>query len=122
VVYKGNKVLDIDLVDWARECVNQGCGEILINSVKNDGMKNGFDYEVIKLLTEKINIPIIACGGASSSNDFYQMFKKTKIEALAAANLFHHIEHGDYIIKKELFNQVKDIREPGFFDINKLSN
>jgi cyclase len=122
VVYKGSKILDIDLINWAKECVNQGCGEILLNSVENDGLKNGFDYNAIKLLTNKINIPIIACGGASCPNDFYQMFKKTKIEALAAANLFHHIEHGDYIIKKELFNKVKNIRAPSFFDKNKLRN
>ena len=105
VVYKGNKILDIDLTDWVKKCQDNGCGEILLNSVDRDGQKNGFDLSTIKNILKKVNVPVILCGGAGSPEDFYKAFTKTNVEALAASNLFNHIEHGDYVIKKYLFEK-----------------
>ena len=118
VVYKGNKILDLNLIDWIKKCQDHGCGEILLNSVDRDGKKNGFDIETIKEVLKEINIPIILCGGASKPEDFYKAFNETSVDALAASNLFHHIEHGDYIIKKYLFEKSINVRKPNFFNKN----
>ena len=120
VVYKGNKVLDLKLFDWISNCINEGCGEILINSVDLDGTKKGFDNELINTVSSKFNIPIIACGGAGDPIHFYETFTQTSIEALAAANLFNHIEHGDYIVKKKLNLKNLNVRQPRFFNVNDL--
>ena len=120
VVYQGNKILNIDLVDWARKCQDDGCGEILLNSVDRDGQKNGFDLNMITKVLKKINIPVILCGGAGRPEDFYDAFTKTNVESLAASNLFHHIEHGDYMIKKYLFEKLINVRKPEFFSKNML--
>jgi len=116
IVYKGNKILNVDLFDWIKKCEDSGCGEILLNSVERDGIKNGFDLNTIKSVLKKINIPTIMCGGAGEPKHFYDAFSKTKIEALAASNLFNHIEHGDYVIKKYLYEKSINVRNPSFFN------
>ena len=116
IVYRGNKVLNIDLFDWIKKCEDDGCGEILLNSVDRDGKKNGFDLHTIKKVLKNVKIPLIFCGGAGKAEDFYDAFKKTSADALAASNLFHHIEHGDYIIKKYLFERSISVRKPSFFN------
>jgi imidazole glycerol-phosphate synthase subunit HisF len=121
VVYRGDKVLEINLFDWMSNCINEGCGEIFINSIDLDGSKKGFDNAVIKTILEKFKIPLIACGGAGDTSHFYETFTETNIEALAAANFFNHIEHGDYIVKKELSLKNLNVRRPGFFDTNNLN-
>jgi len=118
VVYKGNKTLNTDLFNWVKKCQDDGCGEILLNSVDRDGKKNGFDLDIMSKILKKIHIPIIFCGGAGKPEDFYNAFSKTDVEALAASNLFHHIEHGDYIIKKYLFEKSINVRKPSFFNRN----
>ncbi len=121
VVYKGNKVLKLKLFDWMSNCIDKGCGEIFVNSVDLDGTKKGFDNKLIKIISNKFKIPIIACGGAGDPNHFYETFTETNIEALAAANLFNHIEHGDYIVKKKLNLKNLNVRQPRFFSIKDLN-
>ena len=94
--------------------------KILLNSVDRDGQKNGFDLNIITKVLKKINIPVILCGGAGRPEDFYDAFTKTNVESLAASNLFHHIEHGDYMIKKYLFEKSINVRKPKFFSKNML--
>ncbi len=122
VVYKGIKKTDLDLFEWCKKCEDLGCGEILVNCINNDGKKNGYDIETLKILEKKLDIPIIALGGAGSEKHFEELFNKTGVKAAAAANLFHHLEQADFKIKKYLFDRKYNIRKPEFFDINIIKN
>ena len=87
----------ISAVRWAKKAVALGAGEILLTSIDTDGMKNGFDIELTKIISKNVNVPIIASGGAGRIEDFYEVFKKGKADAALAASLFHF---GELTIKQ----------------------
>lgn len=95
----------IDLNEWAREAEFRGAGEILFTSMDHDGTKNGFANAALAELTEKVNIPIIASGGAGNIQHFVDAFKKGKVDAALAASVFHFgeipIPELKQILKKE---------------------
>lgn len=78
-----------DLIDWAREVERLGAGEICLNSIDTDGVKGGFDIEMLKQVIGAVKIPVIASGGAGKLSDFADVFKKTDCSAALAASLFH---------------------------------
>ncbi len=89
----GGKVpTDIDLFDWAKEVEERGAGEILFTSMDHDGTKNGFANEALAQLSETLNIPIIASGGAGNMDHFADTFSKGKADAALAASVFHFKE------------------------------
>ena len=89
----GGKVpTDIELFDWAKEVEQRGAGEILFTSMDNDGTKNGFANEALAKLSELVNIPIIASGGAGNMNHFSDTFIHGKADAALAASVFHYHE------------------------------
>ncbi len=89
----GGKVpTDIDLFDWAKEVEKRGAGEILFTSMDHDGTKNGFANEALAQLSETLNIPIIASGGAGNMDHFADTFSKGKADAALAASVFHFKE------------------------------
>jgi cyclase len=89
----GGKVpTDIDLFEWAREVEDRGAGEILFTSMDHDGTKNGFANEALAQLSETLNIPIIASGGAGNMDHFADTFSKGKADAALAASVFHFKE------------------------------
>ena len=79
-------------LEWALEGVKRGAGEIVVNSMDTDGVRRGFDTELLKLISEAVDVPVIASGGAGSKEDFLRLFKETKIEAGLAAGIFHNKE------------------------------
>ena len=83
----GNSNTGIDPFKFAKELESNGVGEILINSIENDGMQKGYDLKLIQEMTKKLNIPVIACGGASSLEDMKKAFD-IGASALAAGSLF----------------------------------
>lgn len=86
----GGKVpTPIELFEWAREAEVRGAGEILFTSMDHDGTKNGFANPALAQLTETVNIPIIASGGAGKTEHFVDAFKKGKADAALAASVFH---------------------------------
>ena len=85
----GRKPMGIDAVEWAVKCEELGAGEILLTSMDEDGQKNGYDIELTKAVSEKVNIPVIASGGAGALEHFYDAFTKGKADAVLAASLFH---------------------------------
>ena len=87
-----------------------GAGEILLNSIDKDGSANGYDIDFIKLVNSKINIPLIACGGAGNEIDIFECFEKTKIDAVAAGNIFHFKENSYVEIKEFLRKKLNYIR------------
>jgi len=96
----GRTPVDLDAVEWAKQAAGLGAGEILLTSMDYDGTKDGFDLELTKAITDSINIPVIASGGAGKPEHFYDCFTKTGADAGLAASIFHYRE---YSVK-----QVKD--------------
>jgi cyclase len=89
----GGKVpTELNLFDWAKEVEQRGAGEILFTSMNNDGTKNGFANEAIAKLSEIVNIPIIASGGAGTMEHFADTFILGKADAALAASVFHYQE------------------------------
>lgn len=88
----GTQSIGIGPVEYARRMENEGAGEILINSIDRDGMMGGYDIELIKSISDSIRIPVIACGGAGTLDDFSQAIKKGGASAAAAGSFF--VFHG----------------------------
>lgn len=78
--------------DWAERVERYGAGEILITSIERDGSMKGYDLDLIKQVTERVSIPVIASGGAGSYEDMYQAISFSKADAVAAASIFHFTE------------------------------
>ena len=102
----GRTPAGINAIEWAQKAARLGAGEILLTSMDYDGTKDGYDLELTKAITEKVNIPVVASGGAGKLEDFYDVFTKSGADAALAASLFHYQE---YSVK-----QVKDyLKERG---------
>ncbi len=98
----GKVATEINLFDWAKEVAIRGAGEILFTSMDNDGTKNGFANEALAKLSEIVNIPIIASGGAGNMQHFTDAFINGKADAALAASVFHFGEIEIPVLKKEL--------------------
>ncbi len=80
----------LDALDWIEVCVKRGAGEVVVNSIDTDGVKQGFDIELLEHVLEKVNVPVIASGGAGSKEHFLELFKSLPdIDAGLAASIFH---------------------------------
>ena len=107
----GGKVpTELSLFDWAKEVEQRGAGEILFTSMDNDGTKNGFANEALAKLSELVNIPIIASGGAGNMQHFVDAFKNGKADAALAASVFHFKEIEIKSLKKELKKNNIEVR------------
>ena len=83
----------IDALEWAKRGEESGAGEIVVNSIDTDGVKRGFDLEMLEKICQTVNIPVIASGGAGKKEDFYELFDKVKgVDAGLAASIFHFRE------------------------------
>ena len=98
----GKVATEIDLFDWAKEVETRGAGEILFTSMDNDGTKNGFANEALAKLSQIVNIPIIASGGAGTMQHFVDAFIDGKADATLAASVFHFQEIEIPVLKEEL--------------------
>ena len=85
----GREDTGIDAMEWAARGVADGAGEIVLNSIDTDGVKQGFDLEMLDALASRVSVPIIASGGAGKMEDFAQLFTHTGIDAGLAASIFH---------------------------------
>ena len=85
----GRKPMGIDAVEWAVKCAELGAGEILLTSMDEDGQKKGYDLGLTRAVSERVNIPVIASGGAGALEHFYDAFTEGKADAVLAASLFH---------------------------------
>jgi len=78
-----------DALEWAVEGVRRGAGEIVLNSIDTDGVKQGFDMEMLSDLCARVDVPVIASGGAGKKEDFLELFKIPGVDAGLAASIFH---------------------------------
>lgn len=102
---------------WATTVEQLGAGEILLNSVDRDGMKNGYDIELLNSVTDVIRIPVIACGGVGEWSHFSEALWRTGVDAVAAANIFHYSDQSVFLAKKHLFDQGLNVRQPDLLEI-----
>jgi cyclase len=86
----GQKSTDIDAIDWARKAAALGAGEILLTSMDTDGHCTGYDVELTRAVSEAVNIPVVASGGAGSLEDIYLVLSDGKADAALAASIFHY--------------------------------
>ena len=93
VYLNGGRVkTDLDAIEWAKRGVDAGAGEILLTSMNADGTKNGFEIELTRLVSESVNVPVIASGGAGKPEHFMEVFENGKADAALAASIFHFRE------------------------------
>lgn len=91
VFAKGGRVdTGMEAISWITRCVDNGAGEVVLNSIDTDGVKGGFDIEMLRAVTEVVKVPVIASGGAGSKEHFVDLFTKLpKVSAGLAASIFH---------------------------------
>lgn len=117
----GSKLAPYHPVEWAKIAESQGAGEILLNSIDRDGMRVGYDIELLKMVTDAVKIPVIGCGGVGEWKHFAEALDKTNVDAVAAANIFHYMDQSVYIAKKFLYDNNYNVRPPNlmlFKDMN----
>jgi imidazole glycerol-phosphate synthase subunit HisF len=106
----GTIATDLRTIEWASRVEKAGAGEILLTSMNNDGTKAGFALDITKSVTEKLNIPVIASGGAGTKEHFKEVFEQTGCSAALAASIFHFGEIPIPDLKKYLLKQKIEVR------------
>ncbi len=111
VYLNGGRVkTDTRATDWAAEAVERGAGEILLTSMNNDGTKQGFALDITGRLSQNLNVPIIASGGAGTMEHFADVFEKSQADAALAASIFHYKEMEIPDLKNYLYQRGIQIR------------
>ncbi len=106
----GRKDTGIDALQWAVDGVNRGAGELVVNSIDTDGVKKGFDIEMLNEFAARVKIPIIASGGAGSMDDFVTLFQNSGMDAGLAASIFHFKEVNIKELKEYLRKAGVEVR------------
>lgn len=106
----GREDTGIDALEWAEKGQSLGAGELVLNSIDTDGVKNGFDLEMLQAVAERVTIPIIASGGAGKKEDFSELFRLKGVDAGLAASIFHFREVDIMDLKKYLAGQGVPVR------------
>ena len=107
----GRENTGMEAISWIKRCVSNGAGEVVVNSIDTDGVKRGFDLEMLAEVCDAVNVPVIASGGAGCINDFTTLFKELpKVDAGLAASIFHFGEVSINNLKKELYNNGINVR------------
>lgn len=99
----GRENTGMDAIEWIKKCVALGAGEVVVNSIDTDGVKKGFDLEMLEAVCDAVSVPVIASGGAGSMEDFVALFKELpKVDAGLAASIFHFGEVNIKELKERL--------------------
>jgi len=99
----GRENTGIEAIEWIKKCVSNGAGEVVVNSIDTDGVKQGFDLEMLDAVCNAVSVPVIASGGAGNKQHFIDLFKTLpKVDAGLAASIFHFGEVEINDLKKEL--------------------
>ena len=108
--YSGTKATGIHVIDWIKKMQELGAGEILLTSIEQDGTLKGYDLALIRLVSRNVNIPVIASGGASDYQDFYNAINQGA-SAVAAASMFHFTEKTPALAKQYLTERNIPVRK-----------
>lgn len=106
----GRKATEYEVIQWAKEAVLRGAGEILLTSMDSDGEKKGFDVALTRAVSEAVSVPVIASGGAGNSEHFAEAFLEAKANAALAASIFHYKETSVEEVKSFLKEKGVNVR------------
>ncbi|MCM3663501.1 imidazole glycerol phosphate synthase subunit HisF [Mesobacillus subterraneus] len=106
----GRKPANLEVIEWAREAVRLGAGEILLTSMDSDGEKKGFDLSLTRAVSEAVTVPVIASGGAGNADHFAEAFIEGKADAALAASIFHYRETSVKEVKSYLHEKGVTVR------------
>jgi cyclase len=107
----GRENTGMEAIEWIKRCVDNGAGEVVVNSIDTDGVKQGFDIEMLEAVCRAVNVPVIASGGAGCIDDFTRLFKAIpNIDAGLAASIFHFGEVKISDLKAELRKENINVR------------
>jgi len=107
----GRENTGMEAIEWIRRCVDMGAGEVVVNSIDTDGVKQGFDLDMLRAVCAAVSVPVIASGGAGCMADFVELFEKVpEISAGLAASVFHFGEVPIPALKQELKNHGINMR------------
>ena len=106
----GRTPTGLDCIEWIRKAVELGAGEILLTSMDADGTKAGFDIELTRAVSESVNVPVIASGGAGELEHFYSVLTAGKADAVLAASVFHYGKYTIRQVKEYLKNRGVEVR------------
>jgi cyclase len=109
-VHGGRTPTGIDAIEWAKQGVALGAGEILLTSMDADGTKNGYDIPLTKAVSEAVNVPVIASGGAGKLEDFYEVLAEGGADAVLAASVFHYKTFTIQEVKEYLRDRGIEVR------------
>lgn len=102
----GRENTGMEAIDWVRRCVDNGAGEVVVNSIDTDGVRGGFDLEMLSAVCDAVSVPVIASGGAGSIADFIKLFQTLPgVDAGLAASIFHFGQVKIQDLKKEMAKQ-----------------
>lgn len=93
VINGGRTATGKDALEWAEELVGRGAGELVLNSIDADGTKDGYDIELNRMVAERVDVPIVASGGAGGPDDIYEVLSAGKASAALAASIFHYKQY-----------------------------
>ncbi|HDK26581.1 MAG TPA: imidazole glycerol phosphate synthase subunit HisF, partial [Candidatus Atribacteria bacterium] len=110
VINGGRTKTGLRILDWVKQVENLGAGEILLTSMDKDGTKDGYDIELTKVVSEKVNIPVIASGGAGEPRHLYEVLVNGKADAALAASIFHRREYSIPRVKEFLRQKGVEVR------------
>ena len=113
----GKTPVQYNVIEWSTIVEDLGAVEILLNSIDRDGMGNGYDMALLKLVSENVNIPVIACGGVGDWRHFGEALEGTAVDAVAAANIFHFVDQSVFLAKKYLYDKGFNVRNPDLINI-----
>ena len=108
--YGGRKPTGIDAIQWALKAMELGAGEFLVTSMDCDGTKDGYDLDLTRAVSERVNVPVIASGGAGKPEHFLEAFTKGKADAALAASVFHYDQYPVKVVKDYLRKMGVTIR------------
>jgi cyclase len=109
--YGGRKPTGLDAIAWAKQAAELGAGEFLVTSMDKDGTEDGYDIELTRTISENVNVPVIASGGAGKPEHFLEAFVAGKADAALAASVFHYNKYPVPIVKEYLRNMGVIIRQ-----------
>ena len=111
----GRENTGMEAIEWIVKCVKNGAGEVVLNSIDTDGVKQGFDIEMLRAVSESVDVPVIASGGAGKIEDFITLFNTLpKVDAGLAASIFHFCEVKIADLKAEMKRNGIPVREVSY--------
>jgi cyclase len=108
--HSATRVLEYECLEWAREGVERGAGEILLNVIDSDGRRDGFSIEITRTVADSVRVPVIASGGAGAPEHFVEVFRETRASAALAASIFHDGSWTPGRLKRRLSEHAIEVR------------